>query len=141
MLDDKYNLNRFIEAQESVYTQVITELLEGKKKTHWMWFIFPQVRGLGRSSIAKLYSIKNKEEAIAYLENHPLGERIKECSEIVLKINNNNAFQIFGSPDDLKLKSSMTLFAYISNDNSIFHRVLDKFFNGQKDRKTLDLLS
>ena len=140
MSDNIYTLNRFIDAQKSVYEQVVVELLEGDKQTHWMWFIFPQINGLGQSSTAKLYSIKSKEEAIAYLEHAILGKRIKECVEILLKVNGKTASQIFGFPDDMKLKSSMTLFAYISGNNSEFHRVLDKFYNGKEDEKTLALL-
>jgi uncharacterized protein (DUF1810 family) len=110
-MNTKYNLNRFIEAQDKIYEQVLNELSNGKKQTHWMWFIFPQIIGLGRSPIAKFYSIKNKAVS-----------------------------QIFAFPDDLKLQSAMTLFAYISNNNSIFHCVLDKYFDGNEDKKTLDLL-
>jgi uncharacterized protein (DUF1810 family) len=139
-MKSKYNLNRFIDAQKYIYEQVISELSNGNKQTHWMWFIFPQINGLGRSSIAELYSIKNKEEAIAYLENPILGKKIRECTEIILNINGKTASQIFGFPDDMKLKSSMTLFAYISDSHSIFHRVLDKYFDGKEDKKTLDLL-
>ena len=140
MKNDKYNLNRFIDVQEDFYKQVVTELLNGYKKTCWMWFIFPQIDGLGESSISKRYSIKDKEEALEYLENPILGKRIRECTEIILNINDKTAFEIFGSPDDMKLKSSMTLFADISDSHSIFHRVLDKYFNGTKDKLTLDLL-
>ena len=140
MKNDKYNLNRFIDVQEDFYEQVVTELLNGHKKTCWMWFIFPQIDGLGESSISKRYSIKDKEEALEYLENPILGKRIRECTEIILNINDKTAFEIFGSPDDMKLKSSMTLFADISDSHSVFHRVLDKYFNGTKDKLTLDLL-
>jgi len=139
-MNSQYNLNRFIEAQDNIYEQVLEELSNGKKYRHWMWFIFPQIMGLGRSPTAKLYSIKNKEEAILYLENHILGKRIKECSELLLNIENKTASQIFDFPDNLKLQSSMTLFAYISNKNSVFHCVLDKYFNGNMDQNTLNLL-
>jgi uncharacterized protein (DUF1810 family) len=139
-MNTQYNLNRFIEAQDKMYEQVLNELSNGKKQTHWMWFIFPQIIGLGRSPIAKFYSIKNKEEAILYLENPILDERIKECSKLLLNIKNKTVSQIFAFPDDLKLQSAMTLFAYISNNNSIFHCVLDKYFDGNEDKKTLDLL-
>jgi len=139
MINNENSLNRFIIAQDKIYKQVLYELSNGKKQTHWMWFIFPQIIGLGRSPIAKYYSIKNKEEAILYLKNPILGNRLQECCTLLLNINK-TASQIFNFPDDLKLQSSMTLFAYISNNNSIFHCVLNKYFNGNMDKKTLDLL-
>ena len=138
--NDPFNLRRFVSAQEKIYGDVLAELRSGQKRTHWMWFIFPQIDGLGYSPTSKHYAIKSKEEARQYL-NHPvLGGRLLECAEIVLDIKGRSASEIFGSPDDLKLKSSMTLFASVTNPESVFARVLDKYFYGQRDSKTLNLL-
>lgn len=126
--DDPFNLTRFLTAQENIYQQVLAELKNGEKRTHWMWFIFPQIEGLGKSSTSRLYAIKSPKEAQAYL-NHPiLGQRLLECTNIVLSIKGRSALEIFGFPDDMKLKSSMTLFSSISDDDSPFKQVLDKFF-------------
>ncbi len=141
MTADPHNLNRFISAQDSIYSQVIAELKNGHKQSHWMWFIFPQIDGLGHSEIAKKYAIKSKEEAVAYL-NHPiLGQRLIECSEILLAIKSRSAADIFGYPDDLKLKSSMALFADIENANPVFDQIIDQFFAGDKDGKTLNIMT
>ena len=138
--DDIFDLRRFVVAQDNVYQNVLRELQNGKKRSHWMWFIFPQLEGLGRSSTARFYSIKSLEEAQAYL-NHPiLGNRLLECTNTILSIEGKSALQIFGIPDDLKLKSSMTLFAFISPPNSIFHQALTRFCGGKKDDKTISLL-
>lgn len=138
--EDIFNLRRFLIAQDSIYNNVIKELQNGKKRSHWMWFIFPQIEGLGRSSTAKFYGIKSREEAQAYL-NHPiLGKRLLECTETILSIQGKSALQILGTPDDLKLKSSMTLFASISPANSVFHRALQQFFAGKEDAQTISLL-
>ncbi len=135
-----FDLGRFISAQESVYGRVLQELKSGRKRTHWMWYIFPQVDGLGYSAISKHYAIKSVEEARAYL-NHPvLGARLSECANAVLASEGRSASDIFGYPDDLKLKSSMTLFASIAGPDSIFGRVLDKYFHGERDARTLLLL-
>ncbi len=140
-MPNNYNLNRFLEAQESTYKTALSEIRNGRKLSHWMWFIFPQVSGLGLSETSKFYAIKNIDEAIAYL-NHPvLGKRLLEVSEALLSIEGRTANQIFGSPDDMKLKSSMTLFAVASGEASVFQQVLDKYFNGAKDTKTLLLLN
>ncbi len=137
---DPYDLNRFISAQDKIYETVIKELINGKKHTHWMWYIFPQIDGLGKSATSKYYAIKSIEETRQYL-NHPvLGKRLLECAEIVIYLEGKSISEIFGFPDDLKLKSSMTLFAYIANPGSIFARIIDKYFEGEKDVKTLDLL-
>lgn len=138
---DPYELKRFITAQEGVYPRVLAELRSGQKQSHWMWFIFPQIEGLGHSSTSVYYSVKSIDEAHAFL-NHPvLGARLLECTEAVLAVEGRNAAQIFGYPDDMKLKSSMTLFAAVSDDAaSIFDRVLDKYFHGERDVRTLQLL-
>jgi uncharacterized protein (DUF1810 family) len=137
---DNYNLNRFLEAQESTYQTALAEIRNGRKRSHWMWFIFPQVAGLGFSETSQFYAIKTIAEANAYL-NHPvLGKRLVEISEALLTIDGKTANQIFGSPDDMKLKSSMTLFAAVSDENSVFRKVLKKYFNSQEDAKTLQLI-
>ena len=138
--DDPFDLNRFISAQHEVYNRVLAELKSGAKRTHWMWFIFPQIEGLGHSTTAEYYAIKSIEEAREYL-NHPLlGSRLMECAEAVLAVEGRSASQIFGYPDDLKLKSSMTLFASVADLGSPFVRVLDKYFQGERDARTLQIL-
>ncbi len=138
--DDTYDLNRFIMAQHEVYNHILEELKSGMKRTHWMWFIFPQLHGLGQSATAVYYAIKSIGEAQAYL-NHPLlGSRLLECTEAVLTVEGRSASQIFGYPDDLKLKSSMTLFASVADSESLFVRVLDKYFKGERDARTLQIL-
>jgi len=138
--NDLYNLNRFIQAQEQVYSNVLAELQNGQKTTHWMWFIFPQIEGLGQSATAQLYAIKSLDEASQYL-NHPiLGARLLECSDIVLGMQDRSITDIFGWPDDLKLKSSMTLFSCVANSNSVFGEVLDRYFQGKRDTRTLELV-
>lgn len=138
--DDTYDLNRFVSAQHEVYNRILEELKSGMKRTHWMWFIFPQIHGLGHSTTAVYYAIKSIEEAREYL-NHPLlGPRLLECAEAVLIIEGRTASQIFGYPDDIKLKSSMTLFAGVADSGSIFVRVLDKYFQGEQDARTLHIL-
>ena len=137
---DPFNLNRFTKAQEGVYDRAMAELNAGYKRTHWMWFIFPQIDGLGHSSISRRYAIKGIEEARAYLKHPLLGARLSDCAEAVLGIEGRSAAEMFGFPDDLKLRSSMTLFAAVSRQGSVFDRVLEKFFKGQQDEKTLQLL-
>ena len=135
-----YNLDRFTDAQAQAYARALSEIKAGRKTSHWMWFIFPQIKGLGQSDIAKNYSIKNLDEAAAYL-NHPvLGKRLIEICNALLKIDGKTANQIFGNPDDLKLRSSMTLFANVKNADPIFDEVLNKYFNGQPDKLTLQIL-
>ncbi|MBJ6118511.1 DUF1810 domain-containing protein [Pontibacter sp. BT310] len=139
-MPDNYNLNRFLEAQENTYQTALAEIRNGRKRSHWMWFIFPQVAGLGFSETSQFYGIKTIAEATAYL-NHPvLGKRLEEITEALLTIDGKTANQIFGSPDDMKLKSSMTLFAAVSDEKPVFRKVLEKYFNGQEDTKTLQLL-
>jgi uncharacterized protein (DUF1810 family) len=140
MSDDPYNLNRFLESQDRVYSNVLSELKSGNKQTHWIWYIFPQLSGLGRSPTSQYYAIKSKPEAVSYL-NHPiLGARLKECTEILLGIENKTAREILGRPDDLKFRSSMTLFAYISGPGSVFEKVLEKYFHGDRCHRTLSFL-
>ncbi len=138
--DDLFALSRFISAQERVYDRVLTELRSGQKRSHWMWFIFPQIDGLGHSPTTKLYSIKSMEEAQQYLNHSILGTRLLECTEAVLATEGRSVSEIFGYPDDLKLKSCMTLFAAVADPGSVFDRVLDKYFHGQRDDRTLQLI-
>ncbi|SFQ17791.1 DUF1810 domain-containing protein [Parafilimonas terrae] len=138
--NDTYNLERFVEAQEAEYNIALNEIKNGKKETHWMWYIFPQVLGLGFTSVSMEYGIKDMDEAAAYL-NHPvLGLRLVEISNVLLTLDTNNAREIFGGSDAVKLRSSMTLFSLVPNADKVFQLVLDKFFNGKKDEKTLQLL-
>ena len=135
-INDKFELNRFIEAQEPLYPTVLKELKNGIKLSHWMWFIFPQVFGLGQSKTTQFYAIKSKEEAIAYL-NHPLlGERLRECAALLLSHEDKTASQIFGSPDSFKLQSSMSLFASVAGDEKLFQIILDKFYENNSDERT-----
>jgi uncharacterized protein (DUF1810 family) len=134
-------LNRFIEAQEQIYTQALTEIKSGKKQSHWMWYIFPQIKGLGHSSTSQFYGINNIVEAKEYLIHPLLGARLREISNVLHESDKSDAFEIFGSPDFMKLKSSMTLFAIATDEeNNVFKKVLDKFFNSSYDRRTLELL-
>ena len=138
--NDPYNLRRFISAQGPIYEIVLAELRSGHKRTHWMWFIFPQIEGLGQSPTSKYYAIKDEEEARHYL-NHPvLGARLVECAKTVLAVEGKSASEIFGFPDDMKLKSCMTLFACVADTEPVFARMLEKYFDGKQDQKTLDLL-
>lgn len=135
--DDPYDLNRFLAAQEGVYEKALAELRTGEKRTHWMWFIFPQIEGLGYSPMARRYSIKSIEEARQYL-NHPvLGRRLLECTEAVVNLKGGSVSEIFGYPDDLKFKSSMTLFEKIAGAGSVFSRALDRYCQGERDTATL----
>lgn len=138
--DDPYVLSRFVQAQEEDYEQALTEIRSGRKHSHWMWFIFPQFDGLGLSETSKRYSIKSAAEAEAYLSHPVLGPRLVECAELVLGIEGWSALDIFGSPDDLKLRSCATLFACVLPAGSVFERLLDKYFQGGRDDKTLRLL-
>jgi uncharacterized protein (DUF1810 family) len=137
---DGYNLQRFVDAQDAVFEQARAELREGRKRSHWMWFIFPQIKGLGHSALAKRFAISGKEEAEAYL-NHPLlGPRLRECTQVVNLVEGRSIEQIFGDPDDLKFRSSMTLFAHASSDNRVFRDAIEKYFAGQFDPLTLERL-
>ena len=137
---DPFDLHRFVSAQEGSYDTALAELRSGQKRTHWMWYIFPQIDGLGYSPTAKFYAIKSPEEARQYLEHPVLGPRLLTCAEAVLSVEGRSVSEIFGFPDDLKLKSSMTLFASVAEPRSVFVRVLDKYFHGEHDFRTLDLL-
>ncbi|BBZ07879.1 calpastatin [Mycolicibacterium doricum] len=130
-----------MDAQNPLYVNVISELRAGHKRTHWIWFIFPQLRGLGRSPTAQHYGIASREEAVAYLEHKVLGPRLRECTRLVLAIEGRSAGEVFGSPDDLKLRSSMTLFARCTDDNADFLGVLEKFYGGEPDPATVQRLS
>jgi len=137
---DPHNLKRFVEAQEGDFKQALAEIRRGRKRSHWMWYIFPQIEGLGFSATSVLYSIKSMAEAEAYLNHPTLGPRLVECAEGVLGIEGRSAHEIFGSPDDLKLRSCATLFACVSPPGSPFHRLLEKYFHGAQDARTLELL-
>ena len=133
-------LNRFIEAQQNIYPSVLKELHNGKKTSHWMWFIFPQINGLGYSSTAKYYSIKTIEEAKEYIAHPVLGMRLLECTNLLLNIDGKTADEIFGDPDNLKLRSCMTLFNFIAPEHKVFENVLEKYFAGEQDERTLSIL-
>ncbi len=139
-MSNSLNLQRFLDAQQNTYQQALTEIKNGKKRSHWMWFIFPQIAGLGFSETSKLYAIKNLEEAQLYLEHDILGSRLIEISNALFDIEGKTANQIFGSPDDLKLNSCMTLFALLDDTEPVFDAVLAKYFNAMKDNKTLRLI-
>ena len=140
MTDDPFNLGRFVSAQARDYEIAREELRNGRKRTHWIWYIFPQIDGLGYSANSKFYAIKSKAEAQKYLEHPLLGARLLECANLLLKLEGRSASEIFGSPDDLKLKSSMTLFAAVQSQEPAFARVLDKYFQGKRDITTIELL-
>lgn len=137
---DTFQLGRFINAQEQIYDTVLQELRDGQKQSHWIWYIFPQIDGLAYSATSKYYAIKSIEETQQYLDHPILGMRLVECTELVLAIEGRSISQIFGYPDDIKFKSSMTLFSYVALSQSVFIRALDKYFNGELDSKTLELL-
>ena len=134
------DLSRFIKAQETDYERALSEIRSGHKRSHWIWYIFPQIAGLGFSSTAQYYAIKDREEAEDYLKNDLLRERLVEISEALLQIESNDAGDVMGYPDDLKLRSSMTLFHEVAPEMDVFQKVLDKFFEGKPDQKTIELL-
>ncbi|MEP0872273.1 DUF1810 domain-containing protein [Trichocoleus desertorum AS-A10] len=138
---DPYDLNRFVQAQERDYERALSEVKNGRKRSHWMWYIFPQFDGLGFSATSKRYAIKSVAEAKAYLSHPILGPRLIACAEAALSVEGRTAHEIFGSPDDMKLKSCATLFAYVSPEGSVFEQVLNKFFHGDRDQTTLNLLA
>jgi len=138
--DDPFDLSRFVRAQDGVYDEVLAELRRGRKRSHWMWYIFPQLEGLGHSATSKRFAIKSQEEARRYLQHPVLGNRLKDCAETLLAAEGRSASEIFGFPDDMKLKSSMTLFASVSEPGSVFVRILDKYFHAERDGKTIALL-
>ena len=134
------DLSRFVEAQAPDYDRALAELRGGRKRSHWMWYVFPQIEGLGFSPTTRRYSIKSLAEAEAYLRHPVLGRRLVECAEAALGVEGRSASEIFGSPDDLKLRSCATLFACVSPAGSVFERLIAKYFQGGRDDKTLDLL-
>lgn len=134
-------LNDFINAQNPIYPMVLQELAQGKKRTHWMWFIFPQIQGLGRSTMAQRFAIDNLAQAQAYLQHPVLGARLRECAELLLAHPDKSAFEIFGKPDNRKLHSSLTLFALVAEQGSVFERLLQQFFAGEQDERTLQVLA
>jgi uncharacterized protein (DUF1810 family) len=140
-VSDPYNLQRFVEAQDPVYERVCAELGGGRKTSHWMWFVFPQLRGLGQSRMAYTYGISSRAEALAYLEHPVLGARIRECTRLVNLAERRSIEQIFGYPDDLKFRSSMTLFASVQAEDPVFEDALKKYFGGEPDARTLELLA
>lgn len=139
MTQNNYNISRFIQAQEGIYPVALRELLEGKKRSHWMWYVFPQLKGLGHSYNSRFYGISGIDEASEYLENPILGQRLREVSNAILSLDTDDAVEVFGGIDSRKLKSSMTLFDSVS-PNDIFARVLDKYFNGQRDKITINII-
>lgn len=139
-MDDPFDLARFVEAQDSVYAQVLNELRAGRKRSHWMWFIFPQIDGLGASPMAKKFALSGREEAEAYLRHPLLGPRLRECTKLLIAAPQRSIESILGRPDDLKFRSSMTLFATVASDNADFVAALDKFYEGSFDLLTLDRL-
>jgi uncharacterized protein (DUF1810 family) len=139
-MQDAFNLDRFISAQSAVYPQVLAELRLGRKRSHWIWFIFPQMKGLGRSAQSEYYSIGSLAEASAYARHPLLGARLDECTQLVNRVEGRTIGEIFGSPDDLKFRSSMTLFNRAAEDATAFNQALAKYFQGEGDSLTLKLL-
>jgi uncharacterized protein (DUF1810 family) len=139
-MTDPFDLQRFVDAQAPVYPRVLAELRQGRKQSHWMWFIFPQLAGLGHSAMAKRFAISSSDEAVAYLAHGILGPRLRECTALVNAVEGRTIREILGSPDDLKFCSSMTLFGAVSSDPA-FAAAIAKFYGGTPDRKTLDLLA
>lgn len=132
-----HDLQRFLDAQADTYATALAEIRAGRKRSHWMWFIFPQIAGLGRSSMAQRYAIANDDEAADYLAHPMLGPRLRECATIVLSLQGASANAIFGEPDDMKFRSSMTLFADTAPDEAVFQACIDKYFDGEPDPETL----
>lgn len=139
-MDDRYDLQRFVEAQAPVYETVLQELRQGRKQSHWMWFVFPQIEGLGSSAMAREFAISSRAEAEAYLDHPILGQRLHECTQLVTSVQDHSIDEILGYPDDIKFRSSMTLFASVTEDNKDFIDALNKFYGGDMDRATLDRL-
>ena len=137
---DQYNLSRFIDAQETTYEGAMLELARGRKESHWIWYIFPQIVGLGNSETTKIFSIKSLEEGRAYLEHPVLGPRLVEACEILLTLKGTSINEVMGFPDDLKLLSSMTLFETFSESNSVFTRIIEIYFDSERDEATLEII-
>lgn len=138
---DPYGLDRFLDAQAGIHDIALAEIHAGRKQTHWMWFVFPQIDGLGSSRTSQFYAIKSAAEARAYLEHPVLGDRLRKCADAVLHLSARSATDVFGSPDDLKLRSSATLFAAVSKPGSVFEHLISRYFRGEPDKKTLELLA
>lgn len=138
---DPFGLERFLVAQEPSYRQARAEIASGRKRSHWMWYVFPQIEGLGSSPMARRYAIRSLGEARAYLEHEVLGARLRDCAAALLALSDRTAHDIFGSPDDAKLRSCCTLFAQASPQDSVFHAVLDRYFAGVQDERTLSILA
>lgn len=134
------DLERFLIAQQTYYRIALQEIKSGRKRSHWMWFIFPQIAGLGYSETARYYAIKDMAEAKAYMEDYTLSSNLIEISQALLDVDSDDATAVMGWPDDLKLKSSMTLFALVKPECEVFQKVLEKFFHGEKDQKTIEIL-
>lgn len=141
IMDDPHNLERFLDAQARSYPDALAEIRAGDKRSHWMWFIFPQIDGLGHSATAQHYAIKSRAEAADYLAHPVLGSRLKECCAALLEVRGRTAHQIFGSPDNKKLKSSMTLFAAVAAEDNDFIEVLQRYYDGEMDRATQQILN
>jgi len=139
-MNNENSLQRFVDAQRNIYFTALSEMQDGKKQSHWIWFIFPQIRGLGKSSMSEKYSINDIKEAEAFLEHPLLGPRLVALARVLLGLQTRDATALMGSPDDLKLKSCMTLFSQVPNPNPVFEKVLGKFFNNQKDIQTLNII-
>jgi len=137
---DPFSLSRFVDAQGPAFSRVMAELRSGRKTSHWMWFIFPQLKGLGRSEIANHFAISGADEARAYLQHHQLGQRLEDCVKALLQHHELSAVHIFGSPDDMKLRSCLTLFSSIRPESTVYQQALDQFYSGEPDRKTLCLI-
>ena len=137
---DPHDLERFVRAQARDHDRALAELRGGRKRSHWMWYVFPQLEGLGMSPTSKRFAIRSLDEARAYLEHPLLGSRLLECADAVLRVEGRSAAEIFGSPDDLKLRSCATLFACVSPAGSVFHRLLARFYGNERDDRTLRLL-
>ena len=137
---DPFNLQSFVDAQATAYREVCEELRAGRKRSHWIWFIFPQMRGLGHSEMAQHYGVSSREEAEAYLAHPVLGARLRECTRLVVEVEGRSVDQIFGYPDNLKFHSSMSLFASAAPDEPVFREALQKYFGGQLDPNTVALL-
>jgi uncharacterized protein (DUF1810 family) len=137
---DPFDLARFLSAQRSSYDLALTEIKNGRKSSHWMWYVFPQLRGLGRSATSQRYGITGKDEARAYLKHDVLGPRLIAICVAALSVDGRTATEIFGTPDDMKLRSCATLFSHVSNADSVFRKIIDKYFDGKPDERTIQLL-
>ena len=140
-MSDTYNLHRFLTAQAPTYDTVLAELRAGRKSSHWIWFIFPQIAGLGHSAVSQQFAIASLDEAKAYLQHPVLGQRLRECTQLVLNVEGRNAEEIFPYPDNLKFRSCMTLFLTAAPEHTLFNNALLKYFDGKPDQSTLDILA